>query len=302
MRFCSLLAQSDNVIEILDSTGATVVKYVYDAWGNHDVLDYTDFGLGELNPIRYRSYYYDTETGLYYLQSRYYDPEVGRFISMDDINYLDPKTIGGVNLYAYCLNNPVMYVDPTGHSAIVTALIIGAIVGACIGFGAATYVDYSDDGQVFNGSVAWYNYLGATVTGGIIGGAIGAGIGYIATTIPSMFSSIGSFLNSSFTLGSLVTVSGEIVTISITGAQMLEIASLLGISFALIGKSGGYKIEHHYPNDHDPKHVHISGDDGVTKVDVNGNPIQGNRPMTHGEKKAFKKLLKEIIKALTPWM
>ena len=91
MRFCSLLAQSDNVIEILDSTGATVVKYVYDAWGNHDVLDYTDFGLGELNPIRYRSYYYDTETGLYYLQSRYYDPEVGRFISMDDINYLTLK-------------------------------------------------------------------------------------------------------------------------------------------------------------------------------------------------------------------
>lgn len=116
MRFCSLLAQSDNVIEILDSTGATVVKYIYDAWGNHDVLDYTDFGLGELNPIRYRSYYYDTETGLYYLQSRYYDPEVGRFISMDDINYLDPETIGGTNLYAYCLNNPVMYVDPTGTS------------------------------------------------------------------------------------------------------------------------------------------------------------------------------------------
>ncbi|MBQ4585461.1 MAG: hypothetical protein IJA82_04570 [Clostridia bacterium] len=91
MRFCSLLAQSDNVIEILDSTGATVVKYIYDAWGNHAVLDYTDFGLGELNPIRYRSYYYDTETGLYYLQSRYYDPEVGRFISMDDINYLTLK-------------------------------------------------------------------------------------------------------------------------------------------------------------------------------------------------------------------
>ena len=80
---------------LLDSTGATVVKYVYDAWGNHIVTDYTEFGLGQINPIRYRSYYYDTETGLYYLKSRYYDPQTGRFISMDNISYLDPETIGG---------------------------------------------------------------------------------------------------------------------------------------------------------------------------------------------------------------
>ena len=104
-----------NVVEILDSYGNTMVKYVYDAWGNHEIIDYTSYNLGQINPIRYRSYYYDTETGLYYLQSRYYDPEVGRFISMDDISYLDPETIGGTNLYAYCLNNPIMYVDPSGH-------------------------------------------------------------------------------------------------------------------------------------------------------------------------------------------
>lgn len=111
-----------NVIEILDNTGTTVVKYVYDAWGNHIVKTYDENGdeienpnhIGHINPIRYRGYYYDTETGLYYLQSRYYDPETGRFMSMDDITYLDPETINGSNLYTYCGNNPVMRVDFSG--------------------------------------------------------------------------------------------------------------------------------------------------------------------------------------------
>lgn len=199
------------------------------ARGNHEVIDYTDFGLGEINPFRYRSYYYDTETGLYYLKSRYYDPQTGRFISMDGINYLDPETIGGTNLYAYCNNNPVMYVDPTGHSAVVVGLIIGLIIGAGIGFGAAAYIDYSDDGEIFNGSVAWYDYLGAIITGGIIGGAIGAGIGYIAPAIPSILSSTGSY--------GLALANGGTATISITGAQILEIASLLGAAIIMFSKN-----------------------------------------------------------------
>ena len=72
-------------------------------------------GIATLNPFRYRSYYFDEETGLYYLQSRYYDPELGRFISADSIAYLDPETLGGLNLYAYCGNNPVMGIDPDGN-------------------------------------------------------------------------------------------------------------------------------------------------------------------------------------------
>ena len=92
-----------------------------DAWGNHKVLDAagtentSDDFIGNINPIRYRGYYYDAEVGLYYLKSRYYDPEVGRFISPDDTEYLDPEKLDGLNLYAYCLNNPVMYVDPDGR-------------------------------------------------------------------------------------------------------------------------------------------------------------------------------------------
>ena len=93
-----------------------VAHYVYDAWGNYDILQDKD-GIATLNPFRYRSYYFDEETGLYYLQSRYYDPELGRFISADSIKYLAPETLGGLNLYAYCSNNPIYGVDPFGTAS-----------------------------------------------------------------------------------------------------------------------------------------------------------------------------------------
>ena len=104
-----------DVTHIYTESGTLVGQYAYDAWGNCATLQDTN-GIATLNPFRYRGYYYDTETELYYLKSRYYDPKTGRFISPDDISYLDPETIGGLNLYAYCLNNPIMYVDPTGHA------------------------------------------------------------------------------------------------------------------------------------------------------------------------------------------
>ena len=71
--------------------------------------------IGRVNPFRYRGYYYDEETNLYYLQSRYYDPEIRRFINADDITYITPEDLNGCNLYAYCGNNSVNRWDPTGH-------------------------------------------------------------------------------------------------------------------------------------------------------------------------------------------
>ena len=111
---------------------------------------------------------------------------------------------------------------------------------------------------------------------------------------------LGSSFGSSFGSTALATVDGGTVAVAKTA---IGIASLISeiVSFARIGKSGGYRIDHHYPNDHDPTHVHISGDDGTTRVDMNGNPIQGDRPMTQGEKKAFKRLYKKIVEALKPW-
>ena len=114
-------AQND-IIALLDATGNVVAKYAYDVWGNHKVIDasgveITDSNnIANLNPFRYRSYYFDVETDLYFLKTRYYDPEIGRFITIDDITYLLPDTINGLNLYAYCGNNPVMRRDTNGTS------------------------------------------------------------------------------------------------------------------------------------------------------------------------------------------
>ena len=71
-----------------------------------------------MNPIRYRGYYWEEEIALYYLNARYYDPEVGRFISQDSIKYLAPEMLNGINLFVYCLNNPVMAYDPSGTDAV----------------------------------------------------------------------------------------------------------------------------------------------------------------------------------------
>lgn len=105
-----------DVIAILDSTGATVVQYTYDAWGK--VLSITGSmadTIGVINPLLYRGYIYDHDTGLYYLQSRYYNPTIERFINADAFVSTGQGLIGN-NMFAYCGNNPIMYADPTGSS------------------------------------------------------------------------------------------------------------------------------------------------------------------------------------------
>ena len=91
-----------------DENGTRKVEYAYDAWGNCTVSsETTNTAVAAANPIRYRGYYYDDDTGLYYCNARYYSPKWRRFISPDDTAYLDPKTVNGLNLYCYCGNDPV---------------------------------------------------------------------------------------------------------------------------------------------------------------------------------------------------
>ena len=100
--------------------------YIYDAWGNILSITGSMAGtLGQVNPFRYRGYYYDTETGLYYLNSRYYDAEVGRFINADGIIGANGGIVG-YNMFAYCNNNPIMYSDPNGDLSITACILICA--------------------------------------------------------------------------------------------------------------------------------------------------------------------------------
>jgi len=118
--------------------GYIIGEYLYDAWGNHYKVDAntssnTDKELMNNNPFRYKGYYYDVETQLFYCNSRYYSPELCRWISPDSIEYLDPQSINGLNLYCYCYNNPISYSDPSGNLPqwaewlIGGALVVGAI-------------------------------------------------------------------------------------------------------------------------------------------------------------------------------
>ena len=100
-----------DVVAILDASGNTVASYTYNAWGK--CLNSYTSGIGFLNPLRYRGYVYDAETGLYYLQSRYYDPEVGRFVNAD-IFVSTGQSFTGNNMFAYCGNNPVNHIDGSG--------------------------------------------------------------------------------------------------------------------------------------------------------------------------------------------
>ena len=104
-----------DVIRIIDLAGTEVASYVYDSWGN--IKDTKgDTTVRELNPIRYRGYVYDTETSLYYLQSRYYDPFTGRFLNADDTHYIMFPSLMA-NLYTYCDNNAISNTDTNGKTA-----------------------------------------------------------------------------------------------------------------------------------------------------------------------------------------
>ena len=107
---------TDDITGILDSNGSLAARYEYDGYGNCTVYNLGNNTIGSINPYRYRSYYYDNESGLYYLNSRYYDSNTGRFISPDDVGYLGASgTIISYNLFSYCGNNPTNKIDNDGR-------------------------------------------------------------------------------------------------------------------------------------------------------------------------------------------
>ena len=174
--------------------------------------------MGRINPIRYRGYYYDEETGLYYLQSRYYDPVVGRFLNADEYTD-DGAGVIGHNLFTYCGNNPILNQDSNGRF-LLTSILIAAGVSAVVSM-AADVVSQAIQGHGFE------NYdIRKTLVSGLAGAVSGA-----CSMIP-VIGVVGSIaINSALGVGTYATnqtLDGEKITVE--GL----------VSNAIIGGIGGY--------------------------------------------------------------
>ena len=138
-----ILNLQGDVVQIIDEGGVLQAEYVYSPWG--EIIS-AEGDLSEINPLRYRGYYYDSETGFYYLQSRYYDPENHRFINADTYASTDSGDAIACNMFAYCGNNPVLNLDPTGEwswkgflAGIATVAVgVAAVALTVVTAGAAT--------------------------------------------------------------------------------------------------------------------------------------------------------------------
>ena len=210
-------AQGD-VTGLVNSSGTQVVTYTYDAWGNPLTTTGTMAGtLGKLNPFRYRGYVYDTETGLYYLQSRYYNPETGRFINADNESLIttSPESISiDKNQFSYCDNNPIVRTDAEGHNWILVSALINGTVSAVLEL-ASQAKDAKDAGRAFQPDI--WNVIIAGAAGAASGALSAAGLGFGATigldaalgAVESVVTDI--YTNSKKTNGTDYTV-GQIVT------------------------------------------------------------------------------------------
>ncbi len=157
-----------DITGVFTEDGTKIGSYKYDAWGNCTRTAVS--GITQLqrnivngyNPFRYRGYYYDVETALYYLQSRYYDPSTGRFVNPD--GYVNANgDLLGYNMYAYCGNNPVNSTDPTGEG-LLTLFLTGAVIG-WVSQAISDCVTSVIDEEVHISSPA--AYIGAALGGGI---------------------------------------------------------------------------------------------------------------------------------------
>ena len=165
----------------------SVATYEYDAWGN---IVSSSGRLAEINPLRYRGYYYDSETGFYYLQSRYYDPANRRFINADTYSSTDPGDAIGCNMFAYCGNNPVMRNDYSGdawwHWVVATVAVVGLAVASVVTCGGAAAAAMTATALI-SGTCTTVPAAATIITGA----ALGAGVAY-AGSVVSAASSVKS--------------------------------------------------------------------------------------------------------------
>ena len=228
-----------DVEEIYSAEGTLVGKYSYTAFGECEIE--TDVnGIATKNPFRYRGYYYDVETGLYYLKTRYYDPETGRFITIDDISYLAPDTINGLNLYAYCGNNPVMRVDENGNAWWHWLAGALAVIGTILVVGAVTVLTVGVGTTVLAGTLAGAVIHGAAV-GALVGAGVGAAVGAVAGGVVSGWTVEGILtgIGIGFGVGAIVgaVIGGAVSANGWYNAKALEFTNNMGSGRVVLGRS-----------------------------------------------------------------
>ena len=134
-----------DIVKILDEDGQEKADYVYNAWG--DIISQSDDELASINPLRYRGYVYDEDTTMYYLQTRYYDPQTGRFINADDTAYIGATgTVLSANIFTYCENNPIMKKDINGKvtgvdDVFMLAVLIATVAAIAVVIGLIAFKD-----------------------------------------------------------------------------------------------------------------------------------------------------------------
>ena len=245
-----------DVIGLFDANGTIVARYTYDSWGNllkitdgsgNDKTNDTTF-VGYKNPLRYRGYYYDSETKLYYLQSRYYNPEWGRFINADAIIGANGDLVSN-NLFAYCSNNPVVMIDPAGY--LVEALEFNSQTVALMGGSGAVTVMWDSYGTI---SFQTSDGFVASCEAGVLS-AGGAYIRYHAYNRVQDVPNDLVVLNGGFKLGSIGAVFEDIHDNNVVGyvyAASMPKLSVLGPVSVSLNRSktkASYTISRPYNND-----------------------------------------------------
>ena len=139
-----------DIIAVYKNNGTKLVSYEYNAWGA--IINRQFYGasgeaveVDQMNPFRYRGYFYDIQSGMYYLNSRYYDPEIGRFINADGYVSTGQGLVGN-NMFAYCGNNPVIYKDLSGQFFVPILIVGGLAIGGILLFSGCSAQPTSDVG------------------------------------------------------------------------------------------------------------------------------------------------------------
>ena len=232
------------MVRLVNSSGTAVASYEYDPYGN--IISQSG-DMAEINPLRYRSYYFDSDTGFYYLQSRYYDPTIGRFISADQ--YSDTGDgILGFNMFAYCLNNPINRTDSAGTWSLPNWAKVAIGVVATVAAVAVT---------VATGGAAAPVLIGVA-TNTIVSGAIGYATGGVE--------GMKDGLATGFMTGGLSALGGSLISAGVKAVKTARQGITIGRNMEKVNRAAGLTDTATYSKDALWKPLKDSYYNGIKKV------------------------------------